>query len=340
MITTSWNKYIDTSNVGMSDIYFCEEYCKLYERESTKAMAYIYDDGTDRMLFPFLVSPIPGTDELFDFETPYGYGGPVCSSGNPEFLSAAWEGFISECSNMSIVAGFVRFHPILGNQKYLGSRFSFIDDRKTIAIDLKPSMEDIWGSQIHSKNRNVIRKAVSAGLRYEVDSEFKYLDRFKRLYNETMDKLSADSFYYFPDEYYDALRTGLYGRSYLATVWLDDKLVSSAIIMYSDNYGHYHLAGSDRDYLGLSPNNLLLWETACELKKMGKSLFHLGGGTNSDPDNSLFSFKKKFSKNELQFSIGKMIVMEKEYLRLCSDWESRNPEKVSKFGKFALRYRY
>jgi len=303
-------------------------------------MAYIYDDGTDRMLFPFLVSPIPGTDGLFDFETPYGYGGPVCSSGNSEFLSAAWDCFVSECSRLRIVVGFVRFHPILQNDKYLTSRFCVINDRKTIAIDLKPSVEDIWSEQIHSKNRNVIRKAINSGLRYEIDLNFKYLDQFKTLYNETMDKLSADLFYYFDDNYYINMRTNLQGRAFLATVWFEDKLISSAIIMYSKNYGHYHLAGSDRNYLSMSPNNLLLWETACELKRMGKSIFHLGGGINSDPENSLLSFKKKFSKNEFQFSIGKMIVMDKEYMQLCSDWELSNPEKVSKFGKLTLRYRY
>ena len=73
---------------------------------------------------------------------------------------------------------------------------------------------------------------------------------------------------------------------------------------------------------------------------MGIKEFHLGGGYNSEPDNSLLKFKKSFSGNMKKFYIGKWIFNQKKYDELKQGWAIRNPEKIEKFGKLLLCYRY
>jgi len=71
--------------------------------------------------------------------------------------------------------------------------------RKTVAMDVSVSEERLWTEQVHSKNRNMIKKARNAGLEFFVDEAFGHMAEFKQLYAQTMRRLDADSFYYFAD---------------------------------------------------------------------------------------------------------------------------------------------
>ena len=72
----------------------------------------------------------------------------------------------------------------------------------------------------------------------------------------------------------------------------------------------------------------------------GVKQFHLGGGTNNDEENSLFLFKRRFSKDTCQFYIGKLIFNETAYEDVCRDWEQRNPEKSEHYRRHLLKYKY
>jgi lipid II:glycine glycyltransferase (peptidoglycan interpeptide bridge formation enzyme) len=243
-----------------------------------------------------------------------------------------------ELKRENYVAGFVRFHPLLANYEGF-SVGRVIEDRKTVAINLSLEENDIWMQEIHTKNRNVIKKGEKSGLKFVVDGEYKYLPDFIRLYNATMDKLDAADFYYFDQNYYEELVKTL-PNSFLGVVLHEDKVVSAAIFMYEGGYGHYHLSGSDKEALRLSPNNFMLWHAALELKRRGVNTFHLGGGTTSSEDDSLFCFKSRFSKHTYQFCLGKLIFNEQLYLEICKDWEQKNPDKVEQYKYFLLKYKY
>ena len=116
--------------------------------------------------------------------------------------------------------------------------------------------------------------------------------------------------------------------------------MAGAIFFYQLPYGHYHLAGSDKAYLSFSPNNFLLWEAAKELTNCGVQLFHLGGGTDGSEENSLFQYKKKFSKSEYQFALGKLIFNQKLYEEICEDWAKVNPDKAQTMKNILLKYKY
>jgi len=340
-IVEHWNQYFDSFPPESFDVYFREEYVKLYENPCEKAECFVCQEGEKFFLFPFIARQFEYKGQTYkDFETAYGYGGPVCNSTDKGFVNRALEALKAYCGENGYVAGFVRFHPLFQNQEGFDAIGRVIADRKTVAINLDQTMDEVWSNEIHSKNRNVIRKAEKAGCTFVVDDKYEHLEDFIRLYDSTMDKLSADGFYYFDDAYYKHLVEGI-PNSFLGCVKdAEGNIISSAIFMYSGTYGHYHLSGSDKSQLSLSPNNLMLWDAAKELQKRGVKRFHLGGGTTGNEDDSLFLFKRRFSKDTCQFYIGKLVFNQDIYNAICSDWEQKNPEKAEHYKHHLLKYKY
>lgn len=340
-LVSHWNDLLATFPASAQDVYFKEEYVRLYETDTEKAYCIVCSEDGKKLLFPLLRRAfIFNGETYYDFETAYGYAGPVTNSEDDAFRTKALAALKEYCAQNGFVAGFVRFHPLFQNQEGFESIGRLIADRKTVAINLDQSMEDVWSNEIHSKNRNVIRKAEKAGCTFVVDDKYEYLEDFIRLYDSTMDKLSADGFYYFDKDYYKHLVKGI-RNSFLGCVKdMEGKIISSAIFMYSGPYGHYHLSGSDKSQLSLSPNNLMLWEAAKELQRRGVKQFHLGGGTSGDEENSLFKFKCRFSKDTCQFYIGKLLFNQEAYDAICEDWELKNPEKAEHYRHHLLKYKY
>lgn len=340
LFTETWNQYLDLIPAEQQDLYFREEYVRLYETDCEKACCFVYLDGDSIMLFPFLRREFQFKgNTYYDFETAYGYGGPISNDHSDTFMKAALEAMSEKALSENFVCGFVRFHPLLENWDYFEKVGRLIMDRKTIAIDLSDGIEATWMNEIHTKNRNVIKKGEKNGLEFIVDEEFAYLTEFEDLYNSTMDKLEADGFYYFDSSYYDQLKNTIQNR-FLGIVKHEGKVVAGAIFFYQLPYGHYHLAGSDKSVLKLSPNNFLLWEAAKELTRRGVKHFHLGGGTDGSEDNSLYQYKRKFSKHEYQFALGKMIFNPSLYEEICAEWAAANPEKAVEMKNILLKYKY
>ncbi len=340
-ITTDWKSHLEKLPQSYRDVYFTPEYVRLCAAADQRAESFVYTCGEHTMLLPMLRSELQSGDvRLYDFETPYGYGGPIYSTDNEEFRLEALAAMRHYFHDRDIMAGFVRFHPLLQNHRLFDTVGSEHFDRHTAAINLVGTEQEIWLREIHSKNRTAINKGGRCGLRFEADHEYLHLERFIQLYTDTMQRLGADEFYYFSAEYFNNFITAMRPYSFLGCVWLDDTIISSAIFMYQGPYGHYHLSGSDHDALRLAPNNFMLWHAALELKRLGVRLFHLGGGTDGNPDNQLLAFKKRFAGDIYDFHIGGVIPMPDAYAEVCNRWEHENPEKCSKYGNRLLKYRF
>ena len=339
-IRKNWDSILQLFPNDFFDVYFEEKYYKLYETEENKAVCFIYTEDKYIFLFPFLRREFTHNGKLFyDFETAYGYGGPIYNNNNEQFATRALKAMYDYCSKSNYIAGFVRFHPLLNNHKFYSTIGELILDRNTIAIDLTLSKEDIWMNEIHTKNRSTIKKAVKSGLEFIIDKEYNYLNEFIKLYENTMKRLNADTFYSFNHNYYSMFRDTI-KNSFLGVVLSDNKLISAAIFFHSKDYGHYHLSASDPKFLNMNPNNFLLYEGSKVMKALGIKKFHLGGGINSDEQNSLFRFKRKFSKRKYNFYIGKTIFNKEIYDLLCEDWVLMNPSKQEIYKKHLLKYKF
>lgn len=252
-------------------------------------------------------------EELYDFVSPYGYGGWLVEGG--EDLGPLMEEYDRWCRKNHIVSEFVRFHPLLKNHETARGHYEVIPLGSTVAMDLT-SQEVIW-ENLTSKNRNMVRKAQKNGLKVYRASGPEIYRVFREIYDLTMDKDNASSYYYFQEGYYDSVRNDLASNAQVFYAQMEDGTVAAAAIMLgAGGRLNYHLSGSRQALQNLAPTNLLLYEAAVWGSENGYRTLHLGGGVGSRED-SLFSFKKAFYRGDTnRFYIGKRIVDPERYQML------------------------
>lgn len=340
-ILNRWNDILAELPNELSDIYFSWPYVSTYESAKDTAECFLYRDKDNIYLFPYLKRINKLFNETFyDFETPYGYGGPIANSTDQHFIQSAENAFVETCKDNGMVAGFVRLCPWLKNHEMIADSSRLLFDRKTILMDLTPNTDQIWMEQVHARHRRCIKKAEKEGLAFEVDTDFKYIDEFIDLYNKTMRRVGADEFYFFPPQYFKSFIEKVNNNAFLGVVRYNGTIIAATIIIHDKIYGHYHLGCSNHEFLKLKPNNFMLYKAALYLKKLGIQHFHLGGGSDSSPDNSLYIFKYHFSQNSLDYYIGKFVFDSEHYNKICARWEHNNPEKVDQFKNHLLKYRF
>jgi len=309
------------------DIYYLNAYAHSLERHETgQAFLIDFSFGTERLCYPVIEKDIANAPEFhgllsestwLDWETPYGYGGPL---SNREQLSIeAQRVFLSEltniCQRRRVVSQFIRFHPLLQNQKVLNTAIEYKKFKNTIFMDL--SSEKKIFLELDSKNRNMIRKAQKSGITIFTD-QGEHLPEFMELYENAMNRVHAAPYYYFEKSYYNFLRKEMRKEMIFFYAQLNRKIIAASIFLYNSRFMHYHLSGTEESFRTLAPTNLLLYEAACWGSKRGIRFLHLGGG-NSNEEDSLFAFKKRFNKNgQIPFYIGKNIFIPDAYQELLN----------------------
>lgn len=331
-----WDELVSKLPVKKQDIYFTREYYSMAEAngEGTAILFFYYDNLANYAIYPFLVNKIDTNDynyQIYDIQSSYGYGGPIANTDDIEFLSNFQKEFNNYCLQEHIIAEFIRFHPLIKNEKIFDENIEISHNRYTVYLDLKNNEELIWKNEISSKNRNMIRKAQKNELVSEVSVNY---EAFKNLYYRTMSRLDASNGYYFKDEYFEIMKNSKH--FHLLDVLRENKVIASGIFIGYNEYFHYHLSGSLHEELCYAPNNLLLWEAIKFAKNHGYQKLHLGGGIEDKLDDHLFKFKKSFSNSITDFYIGKRIHDKKIYNDLINKWENRNEKKANLF----LQYRY
>lgn len=274
------------------------------------------------------------TNTYYDWETPYGYGGPLADGVISESVQKSFLNEISKyCKDNGIVSQFVRFHPLLKNYETLPLVIEKRYLRDTIFIDTQNP--EIIVKNMDSKNRNMVRKAIKNNV-HIIRKDITEFDDFIYMYNETMKKNNADEYYTFKRNYFESL-VDLKDNALILYALYDDRPISGSIIYFNDRYMHYHLSGSRIEYRKYSPSNLLLYEAACMASHMGIKQFHLGGGM--EPDDSLFGFKKQFNKNGYaKFYVGRTIFDKERYHELLEIRKQQNSEFDINNG-FMIQYR-
>jgi len=249
---------------------------------------------------------------LYDFTTPYGYGGWIIEGDNSDELFEEYETW---CKENHIVSEFVRFHPLIENQKYSLGNYNVIPLGQVIAMDCTDE-ETLW-MNMSSRNRNKIKKAINTGVSVSYGGIEK-LEEFIQIYEETMDRDNAEDYYYFKKEYYDCLFNDLKDNLLVFSAELEDRTLSTCIVFMENGRLSYHLAGSTRISGNIYETNLLIYEVAKWGNRNGYKSFLLGGGVGSQED-YLYQFKRGFDdKHSFQFYIGKKIHLQDKYDELVS----------------------
>ncbi len=306
------------------DIYYLSGYVRAFQIHGDGTPTLLYYDYKDLRAIYVFMKRKTYIEGYYDSITPYGYGGLLFEGNiNTENLHAFYDTYIRAMNNEHIVDNFVRYHPVLKNATTMKEISMVIDLGKTVAMDLT-SPEFIWNN-ITSKNRNIIRKAEKNGIQIHHDHSWERFVDFIPIYNATMKKDNAETYYYFEKPFYRSIYQDLAGHYEIFYATLEDKIIAVSIILYANNKMHYHLSGSVFEYRNLAPSNLLLYKAALWGKEQGFTTFHLGGGVGSGEDN-LYKFKAAFNRNsDYQFSIGKEIFDQDMYTKLV---EIRRQQKT------------
>ena len=246
---------------------------------------------------------------LFDFATPYGYGGWIIEGENTNNL---FDSYVAWLKDNNIISEFVRFHPMLQNQEKSESFYEVIQLGEVVHMNLS-SPEDIW-QNISSKNRNMIRKALKNGLSIYNGRFPEIYEKFRIIYNGTMDKDNANEYYYFDKQFYESVLRDLPYNAQVFWAEKDDQVIAASIMLTANGRMNYHLSGSLREYSSLAPTNLLLYQAALWGSSHGIKTLYLGGGVGSGED-SLFKFKRAFYRGDdlHHFYIGKKIYDQDTY---------------------------
>jgi hypothetical protein len=312
---------------GVTDVY--------YSRGFLAASAVLVDgapvllelpgeDGT--VLFACLLRRDPP-----DVVSPYGYGGPVGAGPDPplERFPAAYEAW---CRARGAVSSFVVFHPLTGSAESAASAlFRRIPLGATVAWPL--TGRHLFAG-MHRHHRRVVRRAQGEGLEVTIDPAPTGLASFVALYEETMRRVQASQFYFFPARYWRTLLSGV------ALVRVDvrqgGRLLASVLGMGKPPWLHYHLGARSEAYCGEGASHLALYRLAAWGQEHGFETLHLGGGVGGRPD-SLFEFKLRFAPDaRVGAAIGKAVHDTDRYLRLARvdavDWDGFFPAYREPYG--------
>lgn len=304
------------------DIYHLPEYVYLEsQRTNTIPKAIVIADGEKIFFVPYLLRRCNDlfdgnleTPEVFDVVSPYGYPGLLLSeaaASTPEFLTSAIEQLKSVLSANNVCSAFFRLHPILndGLSKVLAPDVCKVNG-ETVSVNLELSNAEIW-HQTRNDHRTKINWCKRAGMAAKMVPVQEYIDDFLEIYKETMNRVGANSSYYFDYEYFLNL-SKLGDRLHLCIVEWEEHITCAGLFTECCGIVQFHLSGTRNKFLKQAPSKLMLDYVRFWAKERGNKVFHLGGGVGSTKD-SLYEFKAGFSKQRHAFLMLRLITDEEKY---------------------------
>lgn len=300
------------------DVYWLSGYVKAFQIHGDgEPLLFYYNNGSTYGINVVMKRDVANDEKFrglieegqyFDFATPYGYGGWIIEGEDTKDLFSDYSAWLER---NGIISEFVRFHPMVRNHESCRAFYDVIQLGEVVHMDLS-SPELIWNNII-SKNRNMIRKAIKNDVVIYNGRFPEIFERFRTIYNGTMDKDDAEEYYYFKEPFYESILNDLPENAQVFWAEKDGRVIAASIMIGANGYLDYHLSGSLREFSSLAPTNLLLYQAALWGCANGYRTLYLGGGVGSGRD-SLFMFKRSFYKGDLNyFYIGKMIYDQNRY---------------------------
>lgn len=327
-----WDYYL--KKIKNMDVQYKYEYVRLFaEHEKSEPILYIYENDYGLVYYPFILRKIEGT-EYYDITSQYGYGGPILNveKENKELLLKEFrKEFEKYCKENNVISEFIRFHPMLNNHEGLEKHIECLNISNVIYVDLTKDESEIIKSYKYS-NRKSINKAIRENINILKENN---LDEFLKIYNSTMERNEALSYYRFEKEFFYSITEKLFENNSIFFAKKEEHYISTELVLYSKDFGHSYLGGTDMNYFMFSPNNLLKHEIIKSLKKKGVKYFILGGGYKKE--DGIYKYKLSFNEDGvLPYYVGKKIHNKEIYNELNIELEKKNPKVKENEGYFPL----
>jgi sugar O-acyltransferase (sialic acid O-acetyltransferase NeuD family) len=343
-----WSKLLETFR---HDFYHLPAYvCLEAERVQGEPAALYAEEGDRFLLLPLVFrkitlagEPLPRFPQAQDAVSPYGYPGFIGNvfleaEESRDFFERAFQGFQERLSAQGVACAFVRLHPLLnGRPELLASHAHLIPQGETVWIDLTQDESELW-RQIRPRFRTYLNKLQRKGVQARMDESWQSLERFVDLYNQTMDQVEAESWYYFGLEYFRQLREALGPRIHLCVIEDEGEITSAGLFTECNGIVQYHLSGAETKHRGKHYLKFMLNFVRAWAKARGNLALHLGGGLGARADD-LFQFKAGFSDLRATYYTWRTIFNSEIYQAAIRAWESKSGEPASPVEGYFPPYR-
>jgi serine/alanine adding enzyme len=296
---------------GCTDVYYLRGYVEsVATTQSGRSVYLLLNEDEGVVAFPCVVrsSDAPAVRDV----TTVGYGGPLALGGDPPVERFA-ELYERWCAEHEIVSTFVRFHPLFENHRYAAPVFH----RQRIEGSVSWPLDGDLFAGLHPHHRRLVRRAQAGRVDVRVTAAPARLDGFVALYEQTMRRLDASPFYFFPEEHWRQLPRELGERLVLAEAVRDGAVLGGVLCFATPPWFHYHLGATSDEGRRLGVSHLLLYMAACHAQANGCTHFHLGSGV-GETGGSLLEFKRRFTSAQLvEQWLGKAVHDVDRYLKLA-----------------------
>lgn len=332
------------------NIFAHPEFIKLFCRPGDSALCACLELYGQTLMFPFVMRPLSVEKwagikcNYYDMISPYSYGGLFCSDKNKltgaqkNMTEFFWDQLDNWAKNSNVVTCFVRFSPDSYHMESFSGRLEQVSTH--VSLSLNAQVLDIWNDFAH-KVRTNIRRAVRNGLKVEVDIGGKRIAEFKKIYYGTMERRNAQRKYYLSEQFFSSIMEKFSGQYVFFHALQADKVISTELVLISNDRLYSFLGGTDKEALKLYPNEIIKYAAIRWGIENGKKTYELGGGYGGL--DSLFRYKKSFSPQGL-FPLmgGKKIYDETAYWELYelrSRYEIDNGNTIRLADGFFPAYR-
>lgn len=305
-----WQEILDALEI--QDIYYTTQYfLSALKLDPGEAYLFYFESEHGEVVYPFIKRLVHEEEpRCFDIATPFGYGGPVLKirTNSHSLVADFREQFLEFCRSSQIIAEFIRFHPSRENASFFKGYMQLLPLYESYSVDLK-----LWQQQ-------QINPVPSTDVDIRKLGTVRHMFEFLVLYySEARRREEADSYYFFTNDYFEALVSSLGPNLHLFGAYREEKLISACYVLAMGKTIHFHLEGNLPEAKAHQADRKLLMKVAEWGMDNYYEEFHLGGSLDSE----LGEAKQAIAnKQAYTFYIGKHIHNEdlyQQYIALNDD---------------------
>jgi len=316
-----WEKHLPARRSVFGSI----GYARICERfRNCSPRLFVVTSANESICYPMLlrstdVLPFAGVHRgMWDAGTPE-FTGPLHHEGNKPLSLAFRERCDAAFDSEKIVTEFAHLNPWADNSDLLHASNVYFD-REIVWVDVSQSPEVLWRDHFARCCRYSISRAQREGVTTFCGTTDGDVREFYRLYIQTMQRSHAQLSYYFPYEYFQAIRDELPGHARFVLAEYKGQIVAGALYLHDRDNMFYYLAGTDESFHNVRPANAVIYDTICWAHAAGKKRLILGGGYK--PNDGIFQFKATFSQHRQSFHTYRRVHLEDNYAALSQSWKT------------------
>lgn len=172
---------------------------------------------------------------------------------------------------------------------------------ETTMVDLSKDEDEIFNIIIHSKRRNMIRKAIKNHVEVKIYTDISGLTLFWPMLEKLHDKLGYE---YLNFKYYKEIIEKYSNKNqvFILIAFKEDIPISGILIIGNSNYMHYYKGASDFQLKNVGQGELLQWEAIKLVKSIGVKQYDL---CNLEKEKlpSIYRFKTGISNEIVKYPI-------------------------------------